>query len=43
MSEHFKPSEFESKDGKPSPWPDVVDPGLYSLLEEIRADLGEPI
>ena len=25
MSEHFKPSEFESKDGKPSPWPDVVD------------------
>ena len=25
MSEHFKPSEFESKDGKPSPWPEVVD------------------
>ena len=43
MSEHFQSSEFESKDGKPSPWPEVVDPGLYFLLEEIRADFGEPI
>ena len=43
MSEHFKPSEFESKDGKPSPWPEVVDPALYALLEEIRAEFGAPI
>ncbi|WP_289172093.1 D-Ala-D-Ala carboxypeptidase family metallohydrolase [uncultured Parasutterella sp.] len=43
MSKHFKPSEFESKDGRPSPWPEVVDPALYHLLEEIRADFGEPI
>lgn len=43
MSEHFKPKEFESKDGKPSPWPEVVDPGLYCLLEEIRADFKRPI
>ena len=43
MSEHFQPKEFESRDGKPSPWPEVVDPDLYLLLEEIRADFGEPI
>lgn len=43
MSEHFKPKEFASKDGRPSPWPEVVDPDLYFLLEEIRADFGEPI
>lgn len=43
MSEHFKPSEFASKDGQPSPWPEVVDPGLYLLLEEIRADFGKAI
>lgn len=43
MSEHFNPKEFESKDGKPSPWPEVVDPALYVLLEEIRAEFGEPI
>lgn len=43
MSQHFKPEEFMSKDGAVSPWPEVVDPGLYFLLEEIRADFGEPI
>ena len=43
MSQHFKPEEFMSKDGAISPWPEVVDPGLYFLLEEIRADFGEPI
>ena len=43
MSEHFKPKEFASKDGAPSPWPEEVDPDLYLLLEEIRADFGEPI
>lgn len=43
MSDHFKPEEFESKDGKKSPWPDVVDPALYALLEEIREDFGEAI
>ena len=43
MSEHFKPKEFESKDGQQSPWPEVVDPALYLLLEEIRADFGRAI
>ena len=43
MSQHFKPEEFMSKDGAISPWPEVVDLGLYFLLEEIRADFGEPI
>ncbi len=43
MSEYFKASEFISKDGKESPWPDVVAPGLYELLEEIRADFKKPI
>ena len=35
MSQHFKPEEFMSKDGQKSPWPEVVDPGLYLSLIHI--------
>ena len=37
MSEHFQPKEFASKDGQPSPYPLVVQQGLYDLLEMLRA------
>ena len=43
MSEHFQPKEFASKDGRPSPYPLVVQEGLYQLLEEIRDEFGKPI
>ena len=43
MSEHFQPKEFASKDGRPSPYPLVVQEGLYQLLEEIRYEFGKPI
>lgn len=43
MSTHFQPQEFASKDGKPSPYPLVVQEGLYDLLEAIRSEFGKPI
>lgn len=43
MSKHFKPEEFASKDGAESPWPEVVDPALYELLEAIRDEFNAPI
>ena len=43
MSEHFQPKEFASKDGKPSPYPLVVQQGLYDLLEMLRAKFGKAI
>lgn len=43
MSLHFQPQEFASKDGKPSPYPDVVREELYVLLETIREVFGKPI
>lgn len=43
MSEHFQPKEFASKDGKPSPYPLVVQQGLYDLLEMLREKFGKAI
>ena len=43
MSKHFRPEEFASRDGKPSPYPEVVQPELYALLERIREIFGKPI
>lgn len=43
MSEHFQPKEFASKDGRKSPYPLVVQQGLYDLLELIREEFGKPI
>ena len=43
MSEHFQPKEFESRDGRPSPYPLVVQQGLYVLLEMLRAKFGKAI
>lgn len=43
MSEHFQSREFESKDGRKSPYPLVVQQGLYDLLEVIRSEFGRPI
>lgn len=39
MSEHFQPKEFASKDGKPSPYPLVVQQGSMTFWKasgEIR-------
>lgn len=43
MSKYFKPEEFESKDGRKSPYPLVVQPYLYTLLDEIREAFGGPL
>lgn len=40
---NFDTKEFESKDGKPSPWRTVVNPQLIELLNKIRDEFGEPI
>lgn len=43
MSKHFQPKEFESRDGRKSPFPLVVQDCLYELLEQIREQFGQPI
>lgn len=43
MSKYFKPSEFRSRDGAESPYPEVVAPELYGLLDSIREEFGKPV
>lgn len=43
MSKYFKPSEFRSRDGAESPYPEVVSPELYGLLDNLREHFGKPI
>lgn len=43
MSKYFQPSEFRSRDGSDSPYPETVVPQLYDLLDEIREAFGKPV
>lgn len=43
MSKYFQTKEFESKDGRTSPYPLVVQEPLYTLLDLIREEFGKPV